>query len=112
MAVSTNCSATEQVEITTKYSHQVEITKQDDTEAIEDGELVASGVLNVVVSGLGLFSDGYNAQISECTFGRNLLFSACLRSITNLSIRDEVGYMEPLFSVLFVPTKIPLFRTL
>ncbi|KAJ5044230.1 hypothetical protein NUH16_001029 [Penicillium rubens] len=33
-----------------------------------------SGVLNVVVSGLALFSDGYNAQI--------------------------IGYMEPLFSVL------------
>ena len=25
-----------------------------------------SGVLNVVVSGLALFSDGYNAQISTC----------------------------------------------
>ncbi|KAL4897194.1 MFS general substrate transporter [Aspergillus ambiguus] len=34
-----------------------------------------SGVLNVVVSGLALFSDGYNAQI--------------------------IGYMEPLFSVLY-----------
>ncbi|KAJ5351022.1 hypothetical protein N7541_008749 [Penicillium brevicompactum] len=34
-----------------------------------------SGVLNVVVSGLALFSDGYNAQI--------------------------IGYMEPLFSMLY-----------
>jgi hypothetical protein len=25
-----------------------------------------SGVLNVVISGLALFSDGYNAQISTC----------------------------------------------
>lgn len=25
-----------------------------------------SGVLNVVISGLALFSDGYNAQISMC----------------------------------------------
>ncbi|KXG47971.1 Major facilitator superfamily domain, general substrate transporter [Penicillium griseofulvum] len=35
-----------------------------------------SGVLNVVISGLALFSDGYNAQI--------------------------IGYMEPLFSVLYM----------
>ncbi|KAL2831850.1 major facilitator superfamily domain-containing protein [Aspergillus pseudoustus] len=35
----------------------------------------SSGVLNVVISGLALFSDGYNAQI--------------------------IGYMEPLFSVLY-----------
>lgn len=69
MAVATNCSATERVETTMKHSHQGEIMKQDDTNSIEDGELRASsGVLNVVVSGLGLFSDGYNAQISEFTF--------------------------------------------
>ncbi|CAI7663248.1 unnamed protein product [Penicillium bialowiezense] len=35
-----------------------------------------SGVLNVVISGLALFSDGYNAQI--------------------------IGYMEPLFSILYM----------
>ncbi|CAI7646315.1 hypothetical protein N7533_010683 [Penicillium manginii] len=35
----------------------------------------SSGVLNVVISGIALFSDGYNAQI--------------------------IGYMEPLFSVLY-----------
>jgi MFS family permease len=34
-----------------------------------------SGILNVIVAGLALFSDGYNAQI--------------------------IGYMEPLFSVLY-----------
>ena len=71
MAIATNCSATERVENTLKHSHQVEIIKQDDTNAIENGELGASsGVLNVVVSGLGLFSDGYNAQISEYTFSK------------------------------------------
>ncbi|OJJ76013.1 hypothetical protein ASPBRDRAFT_51692 [Aspergillus brasiliensis CBS 101740] len=72
-----------------KQSHQVGKKKQDDTEVIEEAEVGASsGVLNVVVSGLGLFSDGYNAQIT------------CLKDITNLSI-CEVGYMEPLFSVLY-----------
>ncbi|GKZ26146.1 hypothetical protein AbraIFM66951_009570 [Aspergillus brasiliensis] len=90
MAVSTNRSAAEQAETTMKQSHQVGIKKQDDTDVIEEAEVGASsGVLNVVISGLGLFSDGYNAQIT------------CLKDITNLRI-CEVGYMEPLFSVLFV----------
>lgn len=34
----------------------------------------SSGILNVVVSGLALFSDGYNAQISEYN---PLLLSIC-----------------------------------
>ncbi|RAH60415.1 MFS general substrate transporter [Aspergillus piperis CBS 112811] len=99
MAVATNCSATERVETTMKHSHQGEIMKQDDTNSIEDGELRASsGVLNVVVSGLGLFSDGYNAQIT------------CIRKITNLSSR-KVGYMEPLFSVLYKNTMSSNIKT-
>ncbi|KAE8377293.1 major facilitator superfamily domain-containing protein [Aspergillus bertholletiae] len=37
------------------------------TEDIETGQSKkSSGVLNVIISGLALFSDGYNAQISEC----------------------------------------------
>ncbi|KAL5358250.1 major facilitator superfamily domain-containing protein [Aspergillus floccosus] len=51
----------------------------DDAERSNSQEVVigskSSGVLNVVISGLALFSDGYNAQI--------------------------IGYMEPLFSVLY-----------
>ncbi|KAJ5462096.1 uncharacterized protein N7458_003648 [Penicillium daleae] len=44
--------------------------------ALEDSQpKKRSGVLNVVIAGLALFSDGYNAQI--------------------------IGYMEPLFSVLY-----------
>ncbi|GKZ31651.1 hypothetical protein AbraIFM66950_000340 [Aspergillus brasiliensis] len=82
MAVSTNRSTAERAETTMKQSHQVGIKKQDETEVIEEAEVGASsGVLNVVVSGLGLFSDGYNAQI--------------------------IGYMEPLFSVLFVTIMDP-----
>ncbi|KAJ5988277.1 hypothetical protein N7481_003487 [Penicillium waksmanii] len=47
-----------------------------DLEETYPEEKKRSGVLNVIVSGLALFSDGYNAQI--------------------------IGYMEPLFSVLYV----------
>lgn len=54
-----------------------------------------SGLLNVVISGLALFSDGYNAQISRWSF----LFNSRPTDV-NLPI---VGYMEPLFSVLSVP---------
>lgn len=32
----------------------------------QEPERKRSGVLNVVISGLALFSDGYNAQISAC----------------------------------------------
>ncbi|OGM43396.1 inorganic phosphate transporter [Aspergillus bombycis] len=51
------------------------VESSEDVEAGQSGK--SSGVLNVIISGLALFSDGYNAQI--------------------------IGYMEPLFSVLFVP---------
>lgn len=55
-----------------------------------------SGVLNVVVSGLALFSDGYNAQISR--------WSSCPDFIVADPDSPIVGYMEPLFSVLSVPS--------
>lgn len=38
----------------------------------------SSGVLNVVVSGLALFSDGYNAQISKF---RSLILYYCLLTL-------------------------------
>ncbi|PYH92069.1 metabolite transport protein [Aspergillus ellipticus CBS 707.79] len=65
MTVSSDCSAIERVETTVKRDKepvQTSRERQDESEK----ESRSSGVLNVVVSGLGLFSDGYNAQISEC----------------------------------------------
>ncbi|KAJ5907294.1 uncharacterized protein N7473_004210 [Penicillium subrubescens] len=50
--------------------------KQNEDWALEETQpKKRSGILNVVIAGLALFSDGYNAQI--------------------------IGYMEPLFSVLY-----------
>jgi hypothetical protein len=44
------------------------IGKNDNIEAGQSKK--SSGVLNVIISGLALFSDGYNAQISE--YRRNM----------------------------------------
>jgi len=41
---------------------------QPDWDIERESERKRSGVLNVVISGLALFSDGYNAQISACYF--------------------------------------------
>ncbi|KAJ5318193.1 hypothetical protein PENANT_c052G01203 [Penicillium antarcticum] len=59
-------------------SHSKTQESYTDDHDIEQSETKrkSSGVLNVIVSGLALFSDGYNAQI--------------------------IGYMEPLFSVLYM----------
>jgi hypothetical protein len=52
-----------------------------------------SGALSVAIAGLALFSDGYNAQISK----------SCQMTVWTISNRSNaVGYMEPLFSVLYV----------
>ncbi|KAF9893028.1 hypothetical protein FE257_012439 [Aspergillus nanangensis] len=58
------------------------ITSHDGNDTVYDAEVAdrnepkkSTGVLNVVISGIALFSDGYNAQI--------------------------IGYMEPLFSELY-----------
>lgn len=41
------------------------VESSEDVEASQSGK--SSGVLNVFISGLALFSDGYNAQISKYT---------------------------------------------
>ncbi|KAB8232723.1 uncharacterized protein BDW43DRAFT_102134 [Aspergillus alliaceus] len=59
------------------------IESNGDVEAGQSGK--SSGVLNVIISGLALFSDGYNAQI--------------------------IGYMEPLFSVLYNDGMSPTIKS-
>lgn len=50
-----------------------------------------SGIFNVFIAGLALFSDGYNGQISMCRPSWDFVM---------LMLTPSVGYMQPLFSVL------------
>jgi hypothetical protein len=84
--------------ISTKFKSAVEdndkIPKQHESEVISGSK--QGGVVNVIVSGLALFSDGYNAQIS-------MYFGLCFLTVLQQPltfIKSIVGYMEPLFSVL------------
>ena len=56
-----------------------------------------SSILTVLVSGVALFSDGYNAQISKCWDVKRRLALQL-----GLTLNHLVGYMEPLFSDLYV----------
>lgn len=60
---------------------QDENEKHDDTSNLEESEpkKKTSSALNVVVAGLALFSDGYNAQISMSS-----VIPACFAMLTSL----------------------------
>ncbi|GIJ87829.1 hypothetical protein Asppvi_006742 [Aspergillus pseudoviridinutans] len=74
-------------QISMKFKSTVEdndkTPKQHESEVIPGSK--QGGVVNVIVSGLALFSDGYNAQI--------------------------IGYMEPLFSVLYKDGMSSMIKT-
>ncbi|KAF7157836.1 hypothetical protein CNMCM5623_002270 [Aspergillus felis] len=79
--------AMEDGQISMKFKSTVEDNdkspKQHESEVIPGRK--QGGVVNVIVSGLALFSDGYNAQI--------------------------IGYMEPLFSVLYKDGMSSMIKT-
>ncbi|GFF43595.1 probable metabolite transport protein GIT1 [Aspergillus udagawae] len=79
--------AMENGQISMKFKSTVEdddkTPKQHGSEVIPGSK--QGGVVNVIVSGLALFSDGYNAQI--------------------------IGYMEPLFSVLYKDGMSSMIKT-
>lgn len=58
-----------------------------------------SSILTVLVSGVALFSDGYNAQISKCSDDKTKPIMR-LQAYLRLTMISVVGYMEPLFSDL------------
>ena len=64
-----------------------------------------SSILTVLVSGVALFSDGYNAQISQCWDNKRGLLTWL-----GLTFNSLVGYMEPLFSDLYVSLYLLSYR--
>jgi hypothetical protein len=94
MAVPVENSTGTETQISAQHEQHGDESKKmtADAEPAPEGQ-ARSGVLNVAIAGLALFSDGYNAQISK----------SCQMTVWTISNRSNaVGYMEPLLSVLYV----------